>query len=431
MLCAYEADNEKFPIGFNSLITDIKQRSNISWFGVWHAFGGYWAGVDPESKLAKQEKDHLYATVNGRLVPSPVSGSGFYRDWYQMLKKQQIDFVKVDGQSAVPIYFQQDQSTASAARGMNYELEKGAEMMNGNVINCMGMAMENIFARPSTGISRNSDDFIPNREDGFTEHLLQNAYNALYHNEIYHCDWDMFWTMHLDAEKHSLLRAVSGGPVYFSDKIGETEPDVLKKLCYQNGKLLLMQRSAKPTEDTVFTDPLQTGILKLQNVGVQADDKSVGVILAFNLTEKEQETVISVKDIPELSDKKAYWLYNYFSKSAELLCGGQEKTLSLNSGEYAYYILFPYDEPFTCLGLIEKYTGFLAVEMQKQKEHRVSFKIAETGSVAWMTEKKIKNVMLNGKDQTDKVQKKGFVYELILEDSSESMVLELESLPSE
>lgn len=86
-----------------------------------------------------------------------------------------------------------------------------------------------------------------------------------------------------------------------------------------------MQRSAKPTEDTVFTDPLQTGILKLQNVGVQADDKSVGVILAFNLTEKEQETVISVKDIPELSDKKAYWLYNYFSKSAELLCGGQEK----------------------------------------------------------------------------------------------------------
>lgn len=431
MLCAYEADNEKFPIGFNSLITDIKQRSNISWFGVWHAFGGYWAGVDPESKLAKQEKDHLYATVNGRLVPSPVSGSGFYRDWYQMLKKQQIDFVKVDGQSAVPIYFQQDQSTASAARGMNYELEKGAEMMNGNVINCMGMAMENIFARPSTGISRNSDDFIPNREDGFTEHLLQNAYNALYHNEIYHCDWDMFWTMHLDAEKHSLLRAVSGGPVYFSDKIGETEPDVLKKLCYQNGKLLLMQRSAKPTEDTVFTDPLQTGILKLQNVGVQADDKSVGVILAFNLTEKEQETVISVKDIPELSDKKAYWLYNYFSKSAELLCGEQEKTLSLNSGEYAYYILFPYDEPFTCLGLIEKYTGFLAVEMQKQKEHRVSFKIAETGSVAWMTEKKIKKVMLNGKDQTDKVQKKGFVYELILEDSSESMVLELESLPSE
>ena len=69
--------------------------------------------------------------------------------------------------------------------------------------------------------------------------------------------------------------------------------------------------------------------------------------------------------------------------------------------------------------------------MQKQKEHRVSFKIRETGSVAWMTEKKIKNVMLNGKDQTDKVQKKGFVYELILEDSSESMVLELESLPSE
>ena len=431
MLCAYEADKEKFPVGFNSLITDIKQHSKISWFGVWHAFGGYWAGVDPKCELAQQEKEYLYSTINGRLVPSPISGAGFYQDWYQLLKKQQIDFVKVDGQSAVPIYFQQDQPTVSAARGMNRELEKGAEMMNGNVINCMGMAMENILARPNTGISRNSDDFVPNREGGFEEHLLQNAYNALYHNEIYYCDWDMFWTKHPDAEKHSILRAVSGGPVYFSDRIGETDPKVLKKLCYQNGKLLLMKRSAKPTEDMIFTDPLQTGILKLQNIGVRADGKTGGVIVAFNLTEKKQEAVISIKDIPELDDDKSYWLYNYFSKSAELLHKGQEKKFSLNSKEYAYYILLPSDEPFTCLGLIEKYAGFLAVKMKKQEKNRVSFEITETGSVAWMTEKKINKVILNGKNQTDKVQKNGCVYELKINNSLESMVLELESLPVE
>lgn len=426
MLCAYEPDKEKFPNGFDALITDIKQKSNISWFGVWHALGGYWAGVDPDSELAQLENNHLYATVNGRLVPNPVNGAGFYRNWYQLLKKQQIDFVKVDGQSAVPIYFQQDQPTASAARGMNRELDKGAEVMNGNVINCMGMAMESIVARPSTGVSRNSDDFVPNREGGFAEHLLQNAYNALYHNEIYHCDWDMFWTMHPDAVKHSLLRAVSGGPVYFSDRIGETNADVVKKLCYQNGKLLLMQRAAKPTEDTVFTNPLQIGILKLQNVGIWSGNKFGGVITAFNLTKEKQETVISAKDISELDDTKTYWLYNYFSKNAEVLCGGQKKQIALDAGEYAYYILLPNDGPFACLGLVEKYTGFLAVETQKNEENITSFKITETGNVVWLTEKKIKKVTINGKDLTDKVQKNGFVYELVLEDSDENMMLEIE-----
>jgi len=35
-------------------------------------------------------------------------------------------------------------------------------------------------------------------------------------------------------------------------------------------------------------------------------------------------------------------------------------------------------------------------------------------------------VTINGKDLTDKVQKNGFVYELVLEDSDEKMMLEIE-----
>lgn len=96
--------------------------------------------------------------------------------------------------------------------------------------------MENILSRPTSAISRNSDDFMPNKENGFVEHLLQNAYNSVYHDELYYCDWDMFWTKHEDAVKHSLLRAISGGPIYVSDQIGDTNPDVLKPLAYHNGE---------------------------------------------------------------------------------------------------------------------------------------------------------------------------------------------------
>ena len=189
--------------------------------GVWHALGGFWGGLVPESPLARREAPYLYQTVSGKLVPSPVTGEKFYRDWYELLNRQGISFVKVDGQSSATWYFENDLPLAQAVRGMNEALESGASRMDGGVINCMGMAMENILARPATAVSRNSDDFVPDKEEGgFAEHLLQNAYNALYHNELYCCDWDMFWTMHKDAVKHSLLRAVSGGPVYVSDKPG-------------------------------------------------------------------------------------------------------------------------------------------------------------------------------------------------------------------
>lgn len=158
---------------------------------------------------------------------------------------------------------------------MNQALESGASYMDGAVINCMGMAMENILAKPLSAISRNSDNFVPDKENGFAEHLLQNAYNAVYHNELYCCDWDMFWTKHKDYVKHSLLRAVSGGPVYFSDKIGDTKPKVLKPLVYLNGKILMMERSAKPTADCIFTDPMKSGVLKLTNVAAHGQKKKV------------------------------------------------------------------------------------------------------------------------------------------------------------
>ena len=145
--------------------------------------------------------------------------------------------MKVDGQSSFWSFAENSLPIGPAAKGMHQAPEGGASYMDGAIINCMGMAMENILSRPTSAISRNSDDFMPNKENGFVEHLLQNAYNSVYHDELYYCDWDMFWTKHEDAVKHSLLRAISGGSIYVSDQIGDTNPDVLKPLAYHNGEI--------------------------------------------------------------------------------------------------------------------------------------------------------------------------------------------------
>lgn len=53
----------------------------------------------------------------------PVAGGSqglrFYRDWYEYLKREGISFSKVDGQSAVHNYFENDLPLMTATRGMH------------------------------------------------------------------------------------------------------------------------------------------------------------------------------------------------------------------------------------------------------------------------------------------------------------------------
>ena len=169
MISGFTPDTKKFPTGFRPMIEDIKKNGRIQWFGVWHAFMGYWSGVLPESDLAKQEEKYLYKTPKGYLVPSPKKGNKFYYHFNQTLRKEGIDFLKVDGQSSTYIYFEGNIPTPVAARSLNRELELGASVMDGVIINCMGMALENVLGRPTSAISRNSDDFFPEQENGFAE----------------------------------------------------------------------------------------------------------------------------------------------------------------------------------------------------------------------------------------------------------------------
>lgn len=411
LLYDFVPDSKKFPLGFRKMTEDLKEKNGIRWMGVWHAIGGFWGGVAPESDLAVKEASFLYRTANGKLLPSPTTGEKFYRDWYKKLNEEGICFVKVDGQSSTACYFENTLPVAGAARGINEALESGASRMDGAVINCMGMAMENILARPITAISRNSDDFRPEEVEGFVEHLLQNAFNALYHNELYCCDWDMFWTVHQDAVKHSLLRAVSGGPVYVSDRIGATNLEVLKPLVYPDGEILRMDRSAKPTEDCVFTNPLSGEVFKLQNTASYGEKRGGG-IAAFNLTKQDRKFTFGLADIPDLDPTAGCQVYDYFKKQAILIKPNEIYTGELEAEGYGWFVILPAGKSATCLGLLDKYAGFMAVESVWEKDGSMTVLVRRAGKVGWISEKEPSRVVINGEDFTKNCKRKGNVYEV-------------------
>ena len=149
-------EKEKFPNGFAQMIRDIKRDTQVDWFGVWHALGGYWGGIEPGSDLAAKEQEHLYQNAPGKLIPWPdaAKGYGFYRDWYEYLKREGISFSKVDGQSAVHNYFENDLPLMTATRGIHGALEGAAAYFDGAVINCMGMAAEHVFPSADSGCTK-------------------------------------------------------------------------------------------------------------------------------------------------------------------------------------------------------------------------------------------------------------------------------------
>jgi hypothetical protein len=407
-LTTFEPDPVKFPHAFLPMLRKIKAETKITWAGVWHAFGGYWGGIEPGSVLAEEQKEHLYETKNGKLLPhfDPEKGFGFWKNWYAYLKDQGIDFVKVDGQSALKNYYKNNEAIGKVAAGAHIALENAVEQwMNGNIINCMGMAMENVFHRPFTCISRNSDDFVPNEEKGFREHMLQNAYNALYHDQMYVCDWDMYWTNHPDAKKHALVRAISGGPVYVSDRIGESSYEEIIPLVYHDGRILRMERSAKPSLDCIFGSPLENKALKLTNT-----IRGTGAVAAFHISEKADIVTarISPSDIYDLSGEE-FIAFDYFKKLA-LYCNREDAiTYQLTEKDYALVLFLPKLSEVTPIGLINKYMSAHAITSTQTEGKETRITLREGGEFAFYKAEAPTQITVNGSVRTkDLVSHQGY-----------------------
>jgi hypothetical protein len=424
-LTTLEPEPVKFPNQFKDMITKIKDDSMINWVGVWHAFAGYWGGIAPESVLAKDFKDYLYQTKTGQLIPhyDPEKGYHFWEAWYQYLSNQGIDFVKVDGQSALKNYYKNNEEIGRVASGSHCSLEKAVnEHMHGNIINCMGMAMENVFNRPSTCISRNSDDFVPNDEKGFREHMLQNTYNALYHDQMYVCDWDMYWTKHPDARKHALVRAISGGPIYVSDPIGETIHEEIMPLVYRDGKILRMDRCAKPSLDCIFESPLTEQALKLTNT-----IHGTGAIAAFHISElKEVVAELSPSDIYDLEGEQ-FLAFDYFHRTVQRVNKHDTIAITLNENDYFLYLFLPLQEQVTPIGLINKYMSAHALRECTSigKQSRVS--LVEGGCFAFYKEEAPRYIQVNGIDRTEElvVEEHG-LYRIDLSDCTDETTIIIE-----
>ena len=337
-----DADKEKFPHGLKEAISEIKGKYGIENIGVWHSIMGYWNGLKKDSKAERLLSEFTRTLPDHRIVPAPDAEKafGFYSKWHSHLKSDcGVDFIKVDEQSAVSIFNAGMESYGKASGEIHKGLDASAALyFHGALINCMGMAPEDLWHRPEAALTRTSDDFVPKVKHGFREHAVQNAYCSLWAGLFYYGDWDMFFSDHPENTQNAILRAISGGPIYTSDPVGKSDKSEIMPLIFHDGIVIRCDDTGIPTQDCLFQDPVQgSKILKIFN-----RKGNRYYIAAFNIREDEQEAelTISVRDIPALSGKQ--WLvYDPHMDICEAIADDVNFITSLKANEARMYELAP------------------------------------------------------------------------------------------
>ena len=377
-LYSFEAAHDRFPDGLKKTITDMKKY--VSWVGMWHPVNGYWAGIDPEGPLFEHFKDILYKTPEGKYVAYPEYEKfyEFFGAFHSYLSSCGADFVKVDNQSTIRRFYENIRTVGEIASDMHRALEDSVEKYFGGVmINCMGCANENVWKRPKSSVSRCSNDFQPESREWFTHHILQCAFVSFFQGPLIGCDWDMWWTDDGQAEKNSLLRAISGGPVYVSDKVGRSNPEVLYPLILSDGRILRCSRPVLPTADCLTEDPAVNGkIFKVQNMC-----KTSGAIAAFNIDSDSRSVSGSVSpdDIPGL-EGDSFAVYEFFAHKFYVMHKGERKKVSLeNNDDFRLYTFTPIRDSFAAIGRTDKYMSPLTVK----KADRNGIELVEPGKYAY------------------------------------------------
>ncbi|KAL1542017.1 putative galactinol--sucrose galactosyltransferase 2 isoform X2 [Salvia divinorum] len=301
-------ENSKFKISesdgsttnLKELIYQIKENYGLKYVYMWHALTGYWGGVQPASEALKKYNPKLQYPVQspgnvgnitdiamdslekyGVGVVDPEKAFDFYNDMHSYLASSGVDGVKVDVQNLIETLGAGHGGRVSIAKQYHEALDDSIEknFTDNNLICCMCHNSDSIFSSKKSATARASEDFMPNEPTFQTLHIATVSFNSLLLGEVVVPDWDMFHSNHSTAEFHGAARAIGGCPVYVSDKPGNHDFEILKKLVLHDGSILRARYAGRPTRDCLFVDPVMDGksLLKIWNL-----NKITGVVGVFN-----------------------------------------------------------------------------------------------------------------------------------------------------
>jgi len=378
-LYSFEGSKNRFPDGIKGCISKLhKEGMSV---GIWYPTTGYWGCFDGNGDVFRDYQDCLIKLPGGKIVPNPDKAEKLYCYFNKFLKDCGADFLKIDNQSFHRKFYYKVYPVGESAKKIHNALENTVrENFGNNLINCMGMSNECMFNRQDSPVCRCSNDFLPENKEWFTSHILQCSYNSLIQGQYYYSDWDMWWTDDAQAVKNSLCRAISGGPIYVSDKMGRSKEEIFKPLCYSDGKILRPLNLGVPAP-ICLTDDCRSSRKPLM---IFNRTNKYTALAAFNLDTENRKVkgVFSPKSLGLSGDK--FVLYNWFSKAAEKINSESITEIQLDTcDDYVLYLIIPHEDIITPIGLTDKFMSPEAVICRTGNE----FTLYEGGKVTFFCDR--------------------------------------------
>jgi raffinose synthase len=380
-LASFEADAGKFPGGLWQTVAMAKGEFDIERIFVWHTLQGYWGGVDGEA-LPRYRVDAMARSYSpglltqfpnannaewmGKIVGlvAPDDSYRFFQDFHRFLADQGIDGVKVDNQGSLDGLGHGHGGVASLM-GTYHEALEGAVQTHflGNLINCMSVSLNMAYQTKASTVTRSYTDFWPNDPASHGLHQYANAINCLWLGEFIHPDWDMFQSGHAMGAYHAASRAISGGPVYVSDKPDGHDFAVLRKLVLSDGTIPRAEGIARATRDCLFTDPTTDDVLlKIFNTNHRA-----GVVGLFNARyhaeEGERVTLtgtVSPADVEGLTGTR-FAVYAHEARTLTLCDAAASLPVTLPELAFELFTFVPIEAGVAPIGLADKYNSAGAI----------------------------------------------------------------------
>lgn len=348
-------DMTKFPNGLSETVKKLKNKG-VSNVGVWHSLTGYWYGIDKSSELAKQLGDCIIKTNAGCYIPNPKTCNEYFDKLYKYLKESGIDFLKIDTQGNVWEFLKYMPNACEMAAEMHRGFSgKVSEYFDKCAVSCMSMSALSFQNTEDIAVMRSSDDFYPLKQESFVRHIMQNAYNSVFISDLYYCDFDMWWSNHIHSVQSGMLRAISGGPIYISDKIGDSQRESIMPLIEEDGRILRCDNVGKVTVDCLFKNPVKTdGVLKIFNTSGDC-----GVIAVFNLSDRSVEVTVSADDF---YGSGKYTAYVYTRKQ---FISNSKIKIELPAGKSEIVNFYKIIDGYILVGDLSKYVSVASSKKQR------------------------------------------------------------------
>lgn len=394
-MTSFEA-NRKFPGGLAATTAKLKGEYGVRGVGVWHTFQGYWDGFAIDSDLGRQYQDALLPYSAEAAIPDPRSDAGarLWEDWYKLLAEWGIDFTKVDNQSRMAQFTRDVLPVGHAmSQGQRNIQAASAKYLNLALIDCMEMRTDVLYYWGQSNIGRTSNDYVPAFTNNPRSHVMKNVMNSLWFSNLLYPDYDMFQSHNLHATYHLVARAISGGPVYTTDKAGEEKWELLYPLILSDGRLIQPDAPGLPARQTLLRDPRSSH----RPFTAFARAGAGGALALWNLDRLRLPVrgEIGPVDVEGLSGER-FAVYDFFHGQLRIM-GREEKTrVWLWGWETLIYSVTPVVEGFAPVGLTNKYFSAATIAESTREGNRAIVKLRDGGPFLAYCETRPTSIRVNG-----------------------------------